>query len=324
MTTYFPTRRGMLQTTMAMGLATPFVACTIVPAAMAEPKIAMRAVHRFKLGEMTISVIDDGRFTFPAPAFATNQPEGTIGGFLSAYGQPGDFVTGHCQVTLVETGGRKVLLDTGMGDFTFPENPVDNGRLFDGLAVLGHSADDITDVVFSHGHPDHVGGCSFDGVPAFKNATYHIDPAELEFWTQKPGQEQNFMNAMLGVGNAKLLPLEGKIKSYRDGDEIAPGVFAVAAPGHTIGHHAFHLKSGGAELLHMMDAAVHYLVGPEEPDWALAVEMNPDAAAATRRSLFTMAANARMPVAGYHFPFPGIGQIVASGNAWRYVPVHMG
>ena len=324
MTKHSRSRRSLLQCTMAAGLAAPFVACTSAPAATLAPQIAMRAVQRFKLGQMTVGVIDDGRFTFPAQAFAANQPQGTIDGFLSAYGQPSDFVTGHCQVTLVETGGRKVLLDTGMGDFTFPENSVDNGRLFDGLAILGHSADDITDVVLSHGHPDHVGGCAFDGVPAFKNATYHIAPSELEFWTQKPGAEQNFLNGMLAVGNAKLLPLEGKIKTYKDGDELAPGIFAVAAPGHTIGHHAFHLKSGGVELLHLMDSAVHYLVGPEEPDWALAVEMDPNAAAATRRRLFATAETSRIPVAGYHFPFPGIGQIVATGKAWRYVPVHVG
>ena len=324
MTTYSPTRRGLLKTSMAVGLSAPFVACTTVPASTATPKIAMRAVQRFTLGDMTVSVIDDGRFTFPAPAFAANQPEGAIGDFLGGYGQPRDFVTAQCHVTLVETSGRKVLLDTGFGDITFPDNPVDNGRLFPGLAGLGHSADDITDVVISHGHPDHIGGCAFDGTPAFKNATYHIAPSELEFWTQKPGEEQNFTNMMLAAGNAKLLPLEGRTKAYKDGDEIAPGIFAVAALGHTVGHHAFRLKSGNAELLHMMDTAVHYLVGLEEPDWALAVEMDPDVAAATRRDLFAKAAAARMPVAGYHFPFPGIGQIVQNGNAWRYVPIHMG
>ncbi len=87
------------------------------------------------------------------------------------------------------------------------------------------------------------------------------------------------------------------------------------------GHHAVMLHDGSERLLHLMDTAVHYLVGPEEPDWAFAVEMDPEAAAATRRRLFREAAAAKVMVAGYHFPFPGIGRIVESGKVWRYVPI---
>ena len=49
--------------------------------------------------------------------------------------------------------------------------------------------------------------------------------------------------------------------------------------------------------------------------------MIPDAAAATRRRLFKQAEVENLLVAGYHFPFPGLGRIVQQGNAWRYVPI---
>lgn len=321
MTQVHTTRRTLLRAALATGAAAPLLGAT-ASVVQAAPQLApMRAVHRFALGEMTVSVIDDARFTFPAPMFAVNQPEGVMAEFLARYGLPEETVSAHMQITVVETADRKVLLDTGMGDITFPGNEPDNGRLFAGLAALGLAPEDITDVVLSHGHPDHIGGCAIDGVPCFPNATHHIAPEELEFWTQKPGDEENFINMMIGIGNAKLGPLEGKIKTYTGGDEIVPGISVLAAPGHTIGHHAVHLKSGDAQLLHLMDAAVHYLVGPEEPDWALAVEMDPDAAAATRRKLFAQAAEGKIPVAGYHFPFPGIGHIVENGDVWRYIPV---
>jgi glyoxylase-like metal-dependent hydrolase (beta-lactamase superfamily II) len=143
----------------------------------------------------------------------------------------------------------------------------------------------------------------------------------LEFWTQKPSDEQNFMNLMLSVGNAQLEPVRSLIQPYSAGDEIVPGITAVAAPGHTLGHHAFLISGGDDKLLHLMDAAVHYLVGPEEPDWALGVEMDQTAAADTRRKLFKLAADENLLVAGYHFPFPGLGKIIPQDNAWRYVPV---
>jgi len=70
-----------------------------------------------------------------------------------------------------------------------------------------------------------------------------------------------------------------------------------------------------------MDTAVHYIVGPEQPDWALGVEMDMAAAAATRRTLFSRAADEKLLVAGYHFPFPGVGRIIEQGSAWRFVPM---
>ena len=313
-------RRSFLGTVPALGAASLLTNVSAAGAAEHGP-MALRAIHRFSIGAMRVTVIDDARFTFPAPAFAANQPEGTVGPFLDRFGLPTDFVSLHMQITFIESGDRKILLDTGMGDVTFPGNPADNGRLLAGLAAIGVAPDDITTVILSHGHPDHIGSCSKDGVPHFKNASYHLPPNELEFWTQKPGTEQNFPNFMLSVGNAQLEPVRDLIRPYGDDDEIVPGITAIAAPGHTLGHHAFLLHDGDDKLLHLMDAAVHYLVGPEQPDWALAVEMDQAVAAQTRRRLFKQAAEEELLVAGYHFPFPGIGRIIEQGSAWRFVPM---
>lgn len=315
-------RRNILGGTTAAAAMPLLQACALSSAGAGQaPAAPLRALHRFHLGKMQVTVIDDARFTFPAAAFAANQPEGTIGAFLDRFGLPGDFVNLHMQVTIIEHGNHKILLDTGMGEVTFPENQPDNGRLAAGLSTIGISPDDITAVLISHGHPDHIGACSRNGEPMFKNANYYMSPDELEFWTQKPGAEESFPNFMLGVGNTMLEPVRTLIKPYSDGDEIVPGVTAVSAPGHTAHHHAFMLHDGDAKLLHLMDSAVHYLVGPEEPDWALAVEMDPDAAAATRRRLFKQATDQKLLVAGYHFPFPGIGRIVEKDAAWRFVPI---
>jgi len=254
--------------------------------------------------------------------FAADQPAGAAGALLQNYGLPEDMAGLHLQVTLIETGSHKVLLDTGMGDFTFPQNPQDNGRLLAGLAAIGVSAEDITAVVISHGHPDHIGGCSRNGEPVFKNARYYISPDELEFWTQKPGSDESFINLMLSVGSAQLEPVRDLIRPYRDEDEVINGVSVLAARGHTLGHHAVLISDSGSSLLHLMDTAVHYLIGLEQPDWQTGVEMNPDQAAETRRKLLKRAADEKLLVAGYHFPFPGIGRIVEHGRGWRFVPMH--
>ena len=313
-------RRTLLSVAPTLSAAA-ILAGTTPSFSQAQTASPFRAIHRFNIGAMRVTVIDDAKFTFPAPAFAANQPEGSAETFFAKFGLPTETVSLHMQVTFIESGDHKILLDTGMGDVTFPGNDADNGRLLAGLKAINVSPDDITTVILSHGHPDHIGSCSANGVPLFKNADYYLPPSELEFWTQKPGDEQNFMNFMLSVGKAQLEPIRSMIKSYAAGDEIVPGITAVAAPGHTLGHHAFLISDGDDKLLHMMDAAVHYLVGPEEPDWALAVEMDQTAAADTRRKLFKQASEENILVAGYHFPFPGIGKIIPQNNAWRFVPV---
>lgn len=314
-----PSRRAVLTGVLALGVATPLLRGA--PAAAGPAAMPFRSLHRLTLGDMTLSVIDDARVTFPAPIFAANQPEDAMPALLQRHGLPQEAVSFNIHVTLVETAGRKVLLDTGMGDITFPGNVPDNGRLIAGLAALGVKPEEITDVIISHGHPDHIGGCSLAGIPCFPKAIYHIAGEELEYWTQKPGSDENFTNMMLAIGNAKLGPIQGLIRTYSSGESPVPGITAIAAPGHTLGHHAFHLESGGASLLHLMDAAVHYLSGVEEPEWAFAFEMDPGKAAATRHMLFRRAVEKDSLVAGYHFPFPGIGRLVEAEKGWRFVPV---
>ena len=313
-------RRTLLGSVPTLGAATILIGAAPLQAAQMQTP-SLRAIHRFKVGAMRVTIIDDARFTFPAQMFAANQPEGTVVPFLERYGLPAETVSLHMQVTYIESGAHRILLDTGMGDVTFPGNEPDNGRLLAGLSAIGLSPEDITTVILSHGHPDHIGSCSKDGAPLFKNARYHMPPDEMEFWTQEPDEDENFMNVMLSIGNAQLEPVRSLMQPYSAGDEIVPGITAIAAPGHTLAHHAFVIHDGGDRLLHLMDAAVHYLVGPEEPDWALGVEMDQTAAADTRRKLFKQAAEQNLLVAGYHFPFPGIGRIIPQEDAWRFVPM---
>ena len=73
--------------------------------------------------------------------------------------------------------------------------------------------------------------------------------------------------------------------------------------------------------MHMIDSSVHYIVGTNEPEWALGIEHDPAQAVETRRKLFNMAIEQNMLVAGYHFPFPGIGRMSANGDGFLYTPV---
>ncbi len=287
----------------------------------ADGMMPMRAIRGFDLGDMKITVIDDGSFSMGVNMFGSNAGEGAVGRLLSNYGLSETMAEMPLQIMLIETAGVRVLIDTGMGDVTFHGNEIDNGRLVRSLEVLGLAPQDIDILLLTHGHPDHVGGLTVQGERVFSNAEHYLPDIEFEFWTQSPERAPAGLREMIIECRRHLLPVAHGMRSYTDGQEIAPGVFAVAAPGHTHGHYAIQLRSRGESLLHLVDTAVHYITGLERPDWTVGADIDKSLAVETRKRLLSQAADERMLIAGYHFPFPGVGRIIRMGDAFRYVAV---
>lgn len=117
-----------------------------------------------------------------------------------------------------------------------------------------------------------------------------------------------------------MRPLAEKFSFLGDGGSVASGITAVAAHGHTPGHMAYMLDSGGKQMLLIADTANHAVWSLERPDWEVKFDMDKAAAAATRRKLFDMVAAERMPLVGYHLPFPAVGYVETAGEGFHYVP----
>lgn len=99
------------------------------------------------------------------------------------------------------------------------------------------------------------------------------------------------------------------------------GVTATAAFGHTPGHMGYMLESGGSQLFLMADTANHYVWSLAYPDWEVRFDMDKQSAAATRRRVMRMAAADRIPLIGYHMPFPGLGFIdTRADDTFHFVP----
>jgi glyoxylase-like metal-dependent hydrolase (beta-lactamase superfamily II) len=165
--------------------------------------------------------------------------------------------------TLVNTGRELILFDTGNGALRREHEQLRNrsvdGHLVERLREAGYKPEDVDVVVITHGHPDHIGGLTEGGKPVFANARYVFGATEFDFWKRGENiREARKFNRELFMQIA--VPLADRATFVKPGDEIAPGIRAVDAFGHSPGMMAYRVESQGKQLLIWADTAGHYIV----------------------------------------------------------------
>ena len=283
----------------------------------------VNASHRFTIGDFECTAICDGTSAYrnPAATLFANAPTAELESALRAHAiDPQTWTEWLSDYTcvLVDTGDHRVLIDTGMGQHT----PT-TGRLAPNLAALGVAPGDVDTVVLTHGHPDHLGGnVDAKGRLAFPNARFVMWRSEWEHWTTplEHVPDDRVLQFMHAFALPQLLPLAERIETIEQEADIVPGVRALAAAGHTPGHMALEINSGGDTLLVVSDAFAHAIT-VEHPEWNMVHDMLPDQTVATRHRLLRRAADEHALVAAFHLPFPGLGHIVAGDRGWRWRPV---
>jgi glyoxylase-like metal-dependent hydrolase (beta-lactamase superfamily II) len=284
------------------------------------PKLGTQSpyFHRFNMGVAEVTVVSDGPLPLGDPSGTfVGVPKDEVKKMLTDNFLSPDNVVLEQNSPIVNMSDKLVLFDTGMG--TSKAFGPTTGRQQKSMAEAGIKAEDIDAVVLSHAHIDHIGGIVDAGDKVlFPNAQFYIAQSDFDYWTDE-GKMGSPLKDFVVHARKNLLPVRDRLVFFKDGQEFLPGVQAMAAPGHTVGHHMFMITSQGKSFAFLGDLTHHQILLMEKPRMEFSYDTDPKQAAATRVKMLDMLATNKIAVMSYHFPWPGYGHVVTAGDGFRYV-----
>ncbi len=278
-------------------------------------------VVKFKIGKFNCTVFRDMLFKYLAKDFFINASQDELNQSLNKFHLDPDNIPSPFVALLLQQGDRKILIDTGIG---FAEKPIVfrgvahefKGRLHQLLQQENLRKEDITDVIITHFHPDHIGGLySDDETLNFPNAQFHTHEDEWNYWHSASSDNQPPMFRFFIENN--IIRLKDHNLHLIKGDfvDLLPGITAVKTDGHTPGQIALIIHSEKEHLLFISDAILHPL-HIERLDWQTNYDLDHQKAKQSRVKLIELAHKDNMLVNAFHFDFPGLGRIDKQANKW--------
>jgi glyoxylase-like metal-dependent hydrolase (beta-lactamase superfamily II) len=197
------------------------------------------------------------------------------------------------------------------------------GKLVANLAALGVKPTDITTLVVSHFHGDHINGIRAKGGDlVFPNAEIAVPAPEWAFWMDDARMNAAPEAARGGFMGARRVfaAIADKVRRFEWGKEVVPGVTALQADGHTPGHTAFVVASGKDQFLYVADITNNPALFARHPEWQVSFDMDGPRAVVTRKAILDRAAADNIRLGFYHGAFPSNGHVIKAGGGYEIVP----
>jgi glyoxylase-like metal-dependent hydrolase (beta-lactamase superfamily II) len=320
------TRRNLLAGAAAIGASAPFAAT--LPAIAAAPPAGKQApgYYRYKVGSIEVNVVTDGSNTFKfADAHLTNKTRDDLNNALVEAHFPKDLMTTPYNPICVNTGGKLVVIDTGTSEAAFERSKGQIGQFQANLKAAGIDRNAVDVVIISHFHGDHINGIlTPDKKLAYPNAEILVPEIEWKFFMDdgemSRAPNDRMKSVFKGVRDV-FDPIGRKVTTYQADKEVAPGITSVHTPGHTPGHMAFIIASGASKMFVQGDITHVPYVFVRYPGYHAFYDQDGAMAEATRRKVYDMLAAEKMPVQGFHYPFPSHAFVEKTATGYREVAV---
>ena len=202
---------------------------------------------------------------------------------------------------LVRSRDRVVLVDAGAGP---RDSWMKSGMLLQNLRELGVATTDITDVVYTHLHWDHIGWASQKGDATFGRARHHCHEADWNhFYGRQPGATK------------RLKPIESRFEFWSSDRTVVPGVDVVHAPGHTPGSSVV-VVSGSKSKVALLGDVVHCPFQLSDSEVGFVSDFDPGLAALTRGAIARELEDQGIESTGAHFPNMSFGRMFDADRKW--------
>jgi glyoxylase-like metal-dependent hydrolase (beta-lactamase superfamily II) len=312
--------RRIALTAGVAALAAPLVTPAIVEAN--APQVGRQApgFFRFKVGDFEVTTLLDGVVPRElTPQFIPNVPLEEVIRQHEVQFMPARPAIGFFTQTVVNTGSRLILIDTGFNN----NGPATTGMLAANMVAAGINPAQIDTVIISHFHPDHIQGLrTKEGQLVYPNAQIIAPQPDIDFY-----MDDARMNAAPEAGRGAFMvarrvfaPILSNVGRLTWGRETVPGITALQSDGHTPGHTTFVVSSGGKSVMVVGDAVNDPRLFARNPDWQLMFDMDRAKAIETRRRLLDMAAAERMQLIFYHAAFPATGFVTKTATGYDWTP----
>jgi glyoxylase-like metal-dependent hydrolase (beta-lactamase superfamily II) len=302
--------------TGALAAISPFTGAETVFAKAPMSGNQALSIHRMKLGDFEVTTLLDGFIDVP-PTVLMGDAQ-AVKDLLDAAQNAGRLpLRLPVNTFVINTGEKLVLIDTGGAKLIGPNA----GRLPQALALAGIKPEDIDEVCITHMHGDHLhGAVTPEGKALLPNAILRIAAPDVDYWgnpeveAKAPdAQKPRFVAAKRAVA-----AYGDRLKPFKLGDVITPGITSVPAPGHSPGHSCYLVQSGAAKLLLIGDLLHVAPVQFPRPETTVGFDWDQDKARASRKELLDRVVSEKMLIGAVHVAFPGIGALRSSGAGYVF------
>jgi glyoxylase-like metal-dependent hydrolase (beta-lactamase superfamily II) len=268
-----------------------------------------------RLGNIRVTALDDGYDDLPM-AVVVNIDE--VGAKALAELSSDRLLHPVFNAYLIETDGRRLLIDAGAGVHMGPNA----GKMLKNLAEAGVAPDDVDAIVLTHCHPDHILGIvDKDWNAVFSSAELVVPKLDEQFWLRSdPSKMDNEYQRAEAERARKAAAAYSRRTRTISGGEVIPGITMVPLPGHTPGHSGYMIEGGGRKLFLWGDIVHLPTFQPAQPDANLIFDVDLPLTRETRKQTFERVIADELEIGGGHLLDPGFARVERAGAAYRIVP----